>query len=180
MTEEPIKKDLTAQKFIVTNEGKRDYKTKTSTTEEIDLSMELGGKVWVDEETGKESIANGIKDSSEKLVPNVIVTLYKQDGTRIAETKTNNNGEYRFTGVNAMYKYYVKFTYNGQYYEPTYYTSPLDGTNGWNKGNWQNNSNATDKINEREVLNKKFESIGSYPNFVLRKPSNSLNSCGSS
>ena len=164
MTEEPIKKDLTAQKFIVTNEGKRDYKTKTSTTEEIDLSMELGGKVWVDEETGKESVANGIKDSSEKLVPNVIVTLYKQDGTRIAETKTNNNGEYRFTGLNAMYKYYVKFTYNGQYYEPTYYTSPLDGTNGWNKGNWQNNSNATDKINEREVLNKKFESIGSYPN----------------
>ena len=165
MTEEPVAVHQ-AQKLIIAEDGQRGYKTKDVITADdyIDLSMELGGKVWVDEETGKESIANGIKDSSEKLVPNVIVTLYKQDGTKVAETKTNNNGEYKFTGVNAMYKYYVKFTYNGQYYEPTYYTSPLDSTNGWNKGNWQNNSNATDKINEREVLNKKFESIGSYPN----------------
>ena len=165
MTEEPVAVHQ-AQKLIIAEDGQRGYKTKDVITADdyIDLTMELGGKVWVDEETGKESIANGIKDSSEKLVPNVIVTLYKQDGTKVAETKTNNNGEYKFTGVNAMYKYYVKFTYNGQYYEPTYYTSPLDSTNGWNKGNWQNNSNATDKINEREVLNKKFESIGSYPN----------------
>lgn len=162
--EQKGKYEFAAQDFTIAEDGKREYKTTSINSKDIDLSMELGGKVWVDEETGKESVANGIKDSSEKLVPNVIVTLYKQDGTRIAETKTNNNGEYRFTGVNAMYKYYVKFTYNGQYYEPTYYTSPLDGTNGWNKGNWQNNSNATDKINEREVLNKKFESIGSYPN----------------
>lgn len=163
MKDEP--RTAEAQKLIIAGAGKRNYVSKNiTTTNVIDLTMELGGKVWVDEDTGKESIANGIKDSQEKLVPNVIVTLYRQDGAAIGTTVTNANGEYRFSGLNAMFKYFVKFTYNGQYYEPTYYTSPLDGANGWNKGNWQNNSNATDKINERETLNKKFETIGSYPN----------------
>lgn len=163
MKKEP--KTAEAQKLIIAGAGKRNYVSKNiTTTNIIDLTMELGGKVWVDEDTGKESIANGIKDSQEKLVPNIIVTLYRQDGAAIGTTVTNANGEYRFSGLNAMFKYFVKFTYNGQYYEPTYYTSPLDGANGWNRGNWQNNSNATDKINERETLNKKFESIGSYPN----------------
>ena len=131
---------------------------------DIDLTTSLGGFVWVDEETGKEDVANGIYDKTEKRVPNIIVKLYDAaDNKFVAETKTNANGEYKFEGLNAFHKYYVEFIYNGQYYEPTTYTSPYDKTNGWGRGNWQNNSNATDKIAEREAFNNKFASIGSSP-----------------
>ena len=129
----------------------------------IDLTTSLGGFVWVDENGGKESVANGIYDKGEKKVPNIIVKLYREDGKLVAETKTDSNGEYRFSGLNAIKKYYVTFTYNGQYYEPTTYTSPYDSKNGWGKGNWQTNSNATDVISEREAYNNKFANINASP-----------------
>ena len=130
---------------------------------DIDLTTALGGFVWVDENSGKEDVANGLYDSTEKRVPNIIVKLYKADGTFLKETKTDKNGEYRFTELNALDDYYVTFTYNGQYYEPTTYTSPYDSKNGWGRGNWQKNSNATDVISEREAYNNKFAVIGSSP-----------------
>ena len=129
----------------------------------IDLTTSLGGYVWVDEESGKETVYNGTYDTTEKRVPNIVVKLYKENGTYVKQTKTNENGEYKFTNLNALKKYYVTFTYNGQYYEPTTYTSPYDTTNGWGKGNWQTNSNATDIEAERNALNEKFAVIGSSP-----------------
>ena len=130
---------------------------------DIDLTTSLGGFVWVDENAGKEGVANGIYDSTEKKVPNIIVKLFDSKGNFVSETKTDANGEYRFTGLNALKKYYVSFTYNGQYYEPTTYTSPYDTKNGWGKGTWQNNSNATDVETERNAFNNRFAVIGSSP-----------------
>ena len=135
--------------------------TEVEKTEYVDLTIELGGTVWADEDGGKESVSNGIKDNTEKVVPNVIVNLYRDDGAHVGSTKTDANGEYKFTKLNAMYKYFVKFTYNGQYYQPTTYTAGNDSANGWGKGNWEYNSNAKDKREERLSFNVKFEKIGS-------------------
>ena len=128
----------------------------------VDLTMELGGYVWLDEDGGKESISDG-QYRNEKKIPNVEVTLYREDGSRIGTTRTNSNGEYRFSELDAMYQYYVKFTYNGQYYQPTTYASSKT----WGSNEWKTNSNATDKRNERVSFNAKFEAIGSSPeNYV--------------
>lgn len=129
----------------------KNHSIKTS----IDLTMSLGGYVWEDTDGGKESIQDGkYNSSSEKKMPNVIVTL--SDGQT---TKTNENGEYRFSGLNAMQQYYVKFTYNGQYYQPTNYSS----SSTWGNSDWTKNSNATDIKSDRVSYNLRFEKIGSSP-----------------
>ena len=125
----------------------------------INLEIELGGKVWEDVKSGKESIVNGIIDTSEehteKPMSNVIVTLYREDGVVIGTTKTDDKGAYKFTNLNAMFKYYVKFTYNGQYYEPTTYKA--EGTS------WEVNSKGTDRRQDRITYNARFEAINSSP-----------------
>ena len=40
--------------------------------------------------------------------------------------RPDKNGDYVFYNLNSMYNYYVKFTYNGQYYEPTKYNANRD------------------------------------------------------
>ncbi len=161
----PEYKSADAQELSVIGKAEREYKIVglgstigTGGGITIDLTMELGGYVWVDEDGGKESLPNGI-DNGETRVPNVQVTLYKEGGEQIGTTKTNANGEYRFTDLNSMYQYYVKFRYNGQYYEPTTYAS----SDTWYDAGWQTNSNATDKTGERVAFNAKFASIGSSP-----------------
>lgn len=149
----PQPKSVDAQELIVVGNASREYIVeKRSIT--IDLSMKLGGHVWEDSESGKESIYNGKEDNGEKRIPNVIVTL--SDGQT---TKTDKNGEYRFSGLNAMYQYSVTFTYNGQYYQPTTFA----GANTWGTSEWVTNSNAKDNANERKAFNLKFEKIGSSP-----------------
>ena len=129
--------------------------------ESVDLTMELGGYVWEDAKSGKESISNGKynKDEGDRPIPNMLVTLYRQDGTQIATTRTDANGKYLFQKLDAMYQYYVKFTYNGQYYQPVTFA---DSTT-WGTSEWQTNSNAKDRKAERESYNVKFEKIGSSP-----------------
>ena len=129
--------------------------------ESVDLTMELGGYVWEDAKSGKESISNGKynKDEGDRPIPNMLVTLYRQDGTQIATTRTDANGKYLFQKLDAMYQYYVKFTYNGQYYQPVTFA---DSTT-WGTADWQVNSNAKDRKAERESYNVKFEKIGSSP-----------------
>lgn len=131
---------------------------------EIDLTMKLGGYVWADTEGGKESVSNGTFDSDREVrVPNVTVTLYQEGGAEIGQTRTNAQGSYLFENLNAMYQYYVKFTYNGQYYQSTTF-SP---SSTWGQNGWKNNSNAKDVVNERLAYNLKFEKIGSSPeNYV--------------
>ena len=156
LSEEAVAKD--AQELLLVDKAEREY-TVVNKSITIPIKMELGGYVWADEDGGKESISNGIKDSGEKKVPNVKVTL-----SNGAETTTNENGEYRFDNLDPMQQYSVTFTYNGQYYQPTTYVSGYNDENGWGKGTWTNNSNAKDNEDERNKFNIKFASIGSSPN----------------
>ena len=127
----------------------------------IYLTFELGGKVWVDKDGGKESIGDSQYGSGDTPMSNVPVYLYRQDGTLIATTTTDGNGDYLFTDLNAMYKYYVKFRYNAQYYEPVEYVSPYNG-------NWTNNSNGTDVRDERLAINARFQTISATPDNYTR------------
>lgn len=185
-------KDLgpySTQKFAMLNNRSRTWKRyEVSVAGDITLTMDFGGLVWEDTKggktTGNDNVydpSKSINDQTDKPMSNVIVTLYKKDGT-IAElskdndpnndaeeqvqnpTKTDSNGKYKFTGINSMFQYYVEFTYNSQYYEPVEYVSPNDSTNGWAKGTWKINSNGTDVQTERENINARFASIGSSPN----------------
>ena len=77
------------------------------------------------------------------------------------ETTTDSDGRYRFDDLNPMYKYWVEFVYNGQYYEPTKFTRP-DITNPFSisKQQWEVSSKATDDLDERDEFNYKFRNIG--------------------
>ena len=147
--------------MLVTDERIWNRKSLETEINSLDLTMELGGYVWEDAKSGKESISNGKynKDEGDRPIPNMLVTLYRQDGTQIATTRTDANGRYLFQKLDAMYQYYVKFTYNGQYYQPVTFA---DSTT-WGTADWQVNSNAKDRRAEREGYNVKFEKIGSSP-----------------
>ena len=121
--------------------------------------MELGGYAWEDAKGGKESTSNGTYETSEKRIPNMLVTLYQAGGGEVASTRTDENGEYIFKNLNAMYQYSVKFTYNGQYYQPVNF----EDSSTWGGSNWQTNSNAKDVTSERKEYNIRFEQIGSAP-----------------
>ncbi len=158
-----------AATISTTEEGKegtisRIWAEKSITTSDnlkVYLGIELGGAVWEDSNGGKESVANGIMDGSEKRIPNVEVKLYKNgQSSPIKTAKTDSKGEYKFTELSAMEKYYVTFTYNGQYYEPTTYAP----SSTWGSATWNTNSNATDNASERAALNQKFATIGASPN----------------
>ena len=156
--EEPEQAGLSAQTLTIAENGKRTYNIE-STDVDIDLSMELGGYAWEDAKGGKESTSNGTYESSEKRIPNMLVTLYQAGGGEIASARTDENGEYIFKNLNAMYQYSVKFTYNGQYYQPVNF----EDSSTWGNSNWQTNSNAKDVTSERKEYNIRFEQIGSAP-----------------
>ena len=147
--------------MLVTDERIWTRKSLETEINSLDLTMELGGYVWEDAKSGKESVSNGKynKDEGDRPIPNMLVTLYRQDGTQISTTRTDVNGKYLFQKLDAMYQYYVKFTYNGQYYQPVTFA---DSTT-WGTADWQANSNAKDRRAEREGYNVKFEKIGSSP-----------------
>ena len=127
---------------------------------EIEIRIDLGGKVWVDGKCGKESNYNGqANDEADTPMSNVRVILHQRkpngDESVKAETRTDGNGDYKFTGLNALYTYYVEFVYNGQYYQPTTYKK--DGVS------WDNSSKGVDILSDRQNFNAKFQEIGSYP-----------------
>ena len=135
------------------------HKTTAEAENSIEFRIKLGGKVWVDGESGKESTYNGqANDEQDTPMSNVRVILHqrKPDGSESvkAETRTDGNGDYLFENLNALYTYYVEFVYNGQYYQPTTYKK--DGVS------WDNSSKGVDIISDRQNFNAKFEEIGSY------------------
>ena len=78
--------------------------------------------------------------------------LGDKDGSIVASTTTDSNGQYHFDKLNALEKYTVVFTYNGQLYQQTYYKDDLSG--GF--------SNAQEI--DRSGFNDRFDKIDSYPN----------------
>ena len=124
-----------------------------------DCTVELGGKVWVDVGATKESslngrLNNGGADTGDHMYGGMLVDLHlgDKDGTIVASTTTDSNGQYHFDKLNALEKYTVVFTYNGQLYQQTYYKDDLSG--GF--------SNAQEI--DRSGFNDRFDKIDSYPN----------------
>ena len=184
MTEYPVR-SLRAQQLRVALDGSRTYNVYTATVSgkpdskkpdtpdtpdddidiPINLTFELGGRVWVDGTVGKENDYDGLfNKQTDTPMSNVKVSLYQvsgldgnQSGKFIAATTTDNNGEYLFQNQNAMYQYYVKFTYNGQYYQPTVYNVNRQDSN------WDNTSKGLDILKERDTFNASFREIGSAP-----------------
>lgn len=143
--------DYPLQDHISTLEGKRQlYKTYLE-IDKIDIMTKLGGHVWEDVPTGKESMVDGVSNTTGENVDirlkNVKVTLYDEDGNvaklytdnskestdssniyhTINPTYTDENGEYLFLGLDPLKKYYVVFEYNGQRYQPTEYLNTEEG-----------------------------------------------------
>ena len=184
MTEYPVRSQR-AQQLRVALDGSRTYNVYTATVSgkpdskkpdtpdtpdndidiPIDLTFELGGRVWVDNRAGKENKYDGVFNKETDMpMSNVKVSLYQVSGTDgnqsgkfIAATTTDDNGEYLFQNQNAMYQYYVKFTYNGQYYQPTIYNVNREDKN------WDNTSKGLDILKERDEFNASFREIGSAP-----------------
>lgn len=153
------------------------------------ITMDLGGKVWEDVPEGKESLTDGIfKEGIDRVLPNVKVTIYDEDGTmvnleptsedtsdeqimtRINPTYTDEKGDYLFKGLDPLRKYYVTFEYNGQVYLPTDYNRDVDA---YNRVDWFWTSKGTEKSTDRDTYDKNFSEIGSSPaNYKV--PSNSM------
>lgn len=143
------------QAISVITPGKPQW-TSTSVTLKANTTMSIGGKVWVDGPNTKETTLNGrmnanADDDKDSPYAGMQVELIN-NGNVVATTTTADDGSYKFTGLDAMKKYSVRFTYNGQIYEDTYYKEDLSG--GY--------SNAQD-VN-REAFNNKFATIDSSPN----------------
>lgn len=170
----------------------------------LKLTMDLGGKVWEDMPGGKENIANGQYDKNERVIPNVKVTLYTENGkiatllsnaanaksdeqimSSVNPTYTDKNGDYLFKGINPQKKYYVTFEYNGQIYLPTDYLKAngkeynsikqMVNLGLYNYSNeWEITSKGTETPSDRKKYDEKFSEIGSSP--LNYVSSNSLNS----
>ena len=124
-----------------------------------DCTVEIGGKVWVDVGATKESSLNGRlniggADTGDHMYGGMLVDLHlgTKDGPIVASTTTDSNGGYHFDKLNALEKYTVVFTFNGQLYQQTYYKDDLSG--GF--------SNAQEI--DRAGFNDRFDTINSYPN----------------
>ena len=122
-----------------------------------DCTIEIGGKVWEDVGATKESSLNGRlntggADTNDRRYAGMLVELHLGDrnGQIVASTTTDANGGYHFDNLNALEKYTVVFTFNGQLYQQTYYKDNLSG--GY--------SNA--KEIDRSGFNNRFDRQDSY------------------
>ena len=138
--------------------------------------IKLSGYVWEDEKQAKESKIDGIKNSNEKFINGMQVTLHTEDGSNIIYTNSatlgaktgmnNKDGYYEFTVPEYDKGYYVEFTYNGQVYQHTKYT-PWSSTSSANGIT----SNATETEKTRNSLNATLEEI--TPNTQVNSSINS-------
>ena len=130
------------------------------------LQIKLSGKVWEDEQSGKESLPNGVKDSNENYKAGVEVILHYSDGSEVKRTVTDNNGYYEFTNLNGQKKYYIEFVYDGQIYQATQYNTGLSKEQRLVGGV----TNATEVVSERETFNNNFAHISSAPgSYTVRR-----------
>ena len=157
-----IQKVADGQTIMVADADRTIYEESITLSSKISIGIDLGGYVWVDGLVGKESNFDGLNNTSKDDIPiqNIRVILYNSKNQKMGETKTDDEGYYLFTDVEAMEKYYVAFEYNGQLYVPTTYMS--------DKNKWQNTSKATEKAADRDALDNRFAEIGASPHNYKR------------
>lgn len=127
----------------------------------IDITMELGGYVFLDKDEGKVNEGDSKLDPDMKeAIPGAEVWLYDVQGNLVDIKDTNEHGQYVFTQLNAQKKYYVRFVYNGMLYTNVAYNI---GNPAYNTDAWKVTSKATENNAERTAFNNKFAEIGSYP-----------------
>lgn len=139
----------------------------------------LGGKVWLegdgikaDSEHKSDGRYNSAQDT---LLYGVQVELheidldggndhlFKYDGVTNPMT-TDSKGEYVFEHLNPLKKYYVVFTYNGQYYQSTYYKYNIAAEGGYSNARELHDSEQGKDIVTRETVNARFTTIDSTHN----------------
>ncbi len=116
-----------------------------------DIFMELGGNVWQDMPDVKTGDILGNRGTEDIPFAGIQVELFDENNNLVRTTITDANGKYHFSRLSPLLKYYVRFTYNGQIYQSTYYKNNLTG--GY--------SNA--KEENRDIFNNKFGTIDSSP-----------------
>lgn len=114
----------------VTNTGFSDTNTAKFTNKQ--LYVDISGYVWMDEwaPNGKDVIRNNLRDTNEKGINGITVTLKDSDGKVVATTKTAanaslykdiKNGIYKFDKVEIakLDSYYIEYEYDGILYQAT-------------------------------------------------------------
>ena len=168
-----VEKDTNGQQDLIDTWGSR--KLYSLTLDLFDqmpsIGMKLGGYVWEDGVSNKETKADGVNhtkgENVDKVLPDVKVSLYEYDPStgksriadltidskaeniseeekmhRVNPTLTDKNGYYQFNGMDVSKKFYVVFEYNGQVYLPTDYLVVENA-----KGNAEQKSSVSEMVN---------------------------------
>lgn len=155
---------------LVTIDYHSEGKSDTATGEEIVLTIDLAGKVFIDYPAGKNMDPDGILSSGDKMLPKIEVTLFDASGKQVEQdglenpTQTDDNGYYEFKDLPATQEYYVRFKYNGQIYEPTTYqrvSKVIDTQGNMGPTTIAERSYATDGKQNRKDFNNKFTPVDS-------------------
>ncbi len=133
-----------------------------------DLTMDLGGYVFLDQDSGKINEGNNKLDAGEG-VPGTEVYLHEVGKGVVAKTRTNSEGKYSFRHLNSQKKYFVEFVYNGMLYTNVERLP----------GNAINISKATEEAQghagNRQAFNNKFKEIGSNPHNYMSQSRGAYN-----
>ena len=143
--------------------------------------IRLAGFVWEDIVHGKDNTVNNKYDETEALVEGIQVKLYKE-GTFIAETTTNSNGEYQFGAENKDYyyntdyvneegketgnlriedlsQYYVEFEYDGLKYTSVVVDKEYSNPDYWKTSKAAEIYSGRTDGKDRETVNSDFEIV---------------------
>ena len=137
-------------------------KTDDDDTPEIELTIDLAGKVFKDNLANKDGTEDGILSTGDEMLEGIEVTLFDKAGTEIAKTTTDKNGYYEFKDQPASKQYYIRFKYNGQLYEPTTYqrvSKIIDNDGTLGPTTIAERSYATDGKQNRQNFNNKFTPV---------------------
>lgn len=136
--------------------------------------FKFAGRVFVDEKNSKTCTSEGYLDEKDTLLENIIVRLFKKNGTEISTTRTDTNGYFEFGYQYKLSKeeeYYLRFEYNGQLYEPTTYR--LNGGDIEKVSKVTEGRNTSD-TNMREYVEKMKENRILYNNVYANIPTENI------
>ena len=185
-----MERELHATSLELTTDVTTGTPPETPPNKGYDITMKLGGNVWEEALSGKESLADGLNTTEGDFnLKNIKVSLYDEDGNlvelsiddnmesyseesvyhKINPTLTDEDGNYLFLGLDPLKKYYVVFEYNGQRYMPTDYKMNVEQ---YNTSEWEATSKATEAESSgaaegieigRDDYDQRFEEIAAYP-----------------
>ena len=153
----------TVQRLVTINYTGGPQKTDDDSPE-IELTIDLAGKVFKDNPANKDGSEDGIISTGDEMLEGIEVTLFDSTGTEIAKTTTDKDGYYEFKDQLASKQYYVRFKYNGQLYEPTTYqrvSKIIDNSGTLGATTIAERSYATDGKQNRQNFNNKFTPVDS-------------------